>query len=220
MGGHLREMAAEGKRVGYGRLKAILESFVMGRLFMLLAASAALADPLETAVRASGDVLCFTRTYNAAWLKAHPGQTLRSVRLAINWRDDTDGPDTRLHIQAAGRPAYVFGECQWFQGDANRSAQGDILDPTFKPDSGLGCMVFTDTTGSSAEEGGWFQGAWQDDGRALQLHFQDSMAAWRDRSFDREPTYVELGAPDRITRLQRAAPERCADLLALFPKKG
>lgn len=186
-----------------------------------LAAAAMLADPLDTAMNAAGGALCYTRSYDAAWLKANPGQEVRAVRLALNERDDSGGPHLRLHIVAKGKPAWVFGECQWFEGDLNQSAQGDVLDPSFKERSGLGCMVYTDTTGESAEEGGWFQAAWRQDGDELQLHFDQSMAAWREPTFDRRaPDSFEFAPKDSILRLRQAKEAECADLIAMFPAKS
>ena len=46
-------------------------------LMLALAAGPALADPLAEAIDGDGGVLCFTRSYDSAGLKAHRGQTLR-----------------------------------------------------------------------------------------------------------------------------------------------
>lgn len=188
-----------------------------GMLALVALGASAAADPLASAFAANGDVLCYTRSYDAAWIKAHPGQEVRAIRLALNARANSDGPQLRLQIVGRGKPLWVFGECQWFAGDLNRSAQGDVLDPGFKESSGLGCMVYTDTTGQSAEEGGWFQGAWRQGGDEIQLHFDQPIASWRDPASDRSTGSFEFAPADGILRLRRSPEGDCADLVALFP---
>src|SRR5215213_9279324 len=119
----------------------------MGILTFALAAAAAAstaASPLETAMQAGGGVLCFARSYDSAWLKAHKGQTLREARLAIRASTVSRRPMLRLKIVGTGNPIYSYGECGWYDGDLNRGVQDNVLDASFKPTTGVGCHLYTD----------------------------------------------------------------------------
>src|SRR5215212_11823058 len=155
----------------------------MKRFALLLAlgslAGPALADPLTDALRSAGGTLCFSRSYDAAWLKAHPGQTIRSALFVISKDRATQSwPALRMELRGSGKPIYVFGGCGWEQDGINRGVQNDILDPSFKLNSGGGCHLMADVTGVSAEEGGDFPVAW-DGGRSIQAHLPDVFAGWR-----------------------------------------
>lgn len=193
----------------------------MKRLAFALAAAAtatsALADPLSDALGASGDLLCFTRAYDAAWLKAHPGQSLREAKLMVSYRDSDPWPGMRMSLKSARRPLYLFGDCAW--GDAvNRGVQNDILIDSFKPESGVGCMLFTDVTGASAEEGGYFVIDWQDGGNRIVVHLQDGAAVWRSVDAENHAEFVDFKPADRVIRLDRAPAAACDDL-AKFPSR-
>ena len=184
--------------------------------FMGLAAMSgqAIATPLDDALRAAGGSLCFTRTYDAAWLKAHRGQTVRSVEVAL----DGDRPFLRMVIRGKGAPLYLGGECRWYEGDLNRGVQNDVLDPSFKPTSGVGCHLYTDITGGSAEEGGDFPVEW---GKGyIQVHLPDSVAAWRSTDVRRQAGFYDLAPADRIVRLNQVPASRCRALVKSFAPDG
>ena len=161
-------------------------------------AGSALADPLTDAIAEDGGTACFTRSYDAAWLKAHPGQTVREVRMAFTLdREDQSWTAFRMMLRGAGQPLYLFGGCGWAE-PVNRGVDNNILDPTFKPESGVGCHMMTDVTGASAEEGGDFPVDWQSS-QVIQAHLPECVAAWRSYDISRNAKFVDVrsGRPDR-----------------------
>jgi hypothetical protein len=188
----------------------------MKRAALILAlaslAGPAIASPLSDALKAGGGTLCFARSYDAAWLKAHPGQTVRQVRFAVV--ENKDWNTLRMSLSGAGRPIYMFGECSWYAGDLNRGVQDDVLDPTFKATTGVGCHLYTDVTLGSAEEGGDFPVQWGDG--FVQVHLPDVVAAWRSYDVSRTATWPKLKRADRIIRLNRAPASECRDLVTGF----
>jgi hypothetical protein len=176
-------------------------------------AGPAIASPLSDALRANGGTLCFTRSYDSAWLKAHPGQTVREARFAVV--ENKDWNTLRMSLSGAGQPIYMLGECNWYAGDLNRGVQNDILDPSFKPTSGVGCHLYTDVTLSSAEEGGDFPVQWGD-GKFIQAHLPEIVAAWRSYDVSRTATWPKLKRADRIIRLNRAPASECRELVTKF----
>src|SRR4051812_36761220 len=113
---------------------AAMKRFVLAMALGSMAGPA-LADPLSDALKAAHGSLCFSRSYDAAWLKAHRGQTIREVRFAItNGGPSGDYPTLRLSVSGAGKPIYAFGACEWWGSDINRGVDGKVLDSTFKAD--------------------------------------------------------------------------------------
>lgn len=186
---------------------------LVATLAFVLAASPALADPLTDAVRAGGGTACFMRSYDAAWLKAHPGQTLRQARFAMTMANRR--PTFRMELRGAGRPLYLFGGCEWMAGNLNRGVADNVLDPGFKPTTGVGCHAMTDVTGLSAEEGGDFPIDWRD-GRSIEVHLPDVVAAWRDPDVNRKASWPKIRAADQVIRLDQVSPSTCLHLLASF----
>lgn len=183
---------------------------------IVAAAAAAAASPLETAMQANGNVLCFSRSYDAAWLKAHKGQKAQHARMALTRGRLNASAQMRISLKGKFRPYYLYGECSWYEGTLNRGVQDNILDESFKPTSGVGCHLYTDVTGASAEEGGDFPAEWIDGGRYLQIHLPDGFAAWRSLDVSRNADFHELGAKDRIIRLERSAASACKTLIDRF----
>jgi len=182
-----------------------------------LSATAALADPLEETLEASCDLLCFTRAYDAAWLKAHPRQTLREAKVMLSYRDSDPWQGMRISLKQRRGTLYLFGDCYW--GDAvNRGVQNDILIDSFKPESGIGCMLYTDVTGASAEEGGYLVIDWQDGGKRIVVHLQEGAAVWRTIDAERHAEFIDFNPADLVIQLDRAPAEACDDL-ARFPSR-
>lgn len=191
----------------------------MGTLTFALAAAAAastIIDPLEDAMKANGQILCFTRSYDSAWLKAHKGQKLREARMALTRSRINEAAAVRIELKGGFAPYYAFGECSWYEGGLNRGVQDNVLDPSFKPTTGVGCHLYTDVTAASAEEGGDFPAEWVAGGRFLQIHLPDGFGAWRSLDVSRNADYHDLGAKDRIIRLERAPASACSDLIERF----
>lgn len=177
-----------------------------------LFAAPAMADPFGDALEAADGVLCFTRAYDDAWIAAHAGQTLREAKFMVTHRGPDPWQVLRMSLKGPARTLYLMGDCQWQEG-INRDVQGDVLIATFKPDSGVGCMLLTDVTGASAQEGGYFMVDWQDGGKRIEAHFDESVAGWPSlEAADRSAAFVDLNPLDRVVRLDRADPSACADL--------
>jgi hypothetical protein len=194
---------------------AAMKRFALA-LALTATAGPALADPLADALKAGGGKLCFTRSYDSAWLKAHHGQTIREARFTLtNGGPGGDFPTLRMSLQGPGKPIYAFGACEWWGQDINRGVNGKVLDPTFKKDRGLECHMMTDTTGVSAEEGGDFPVEWGN-GRFVQVHMGGAITGWR--SFNTKPhaTVLDLAPADSIFRLDRAPLSSCSELLTKF----
>lgn len=179
-------------------------------LALAAASGPAVASPLDDALKAGGGTLCFTRSYDSAWLKSHRGQTIRAVRFAL-----TDDATLRMSLQGVGRPIYIYGACGWYAGDLNRGVQDNILDPTFKPTTGVGCHAMTDTTGVSAEEGGDFPVAWGN-GNYVQVHLDGGVAGWRSYDASKPVSWPKLSRADSIFRLNRAPVSACRELIRKF----
>ena len=188
---------------------------VLTAVIMVALAGPAFADPLDDALAAAGGTLCFTRSYDSAWLKAHPGQTVRNVRFAVTRHATGDWRVLRMSIHGAGKPVYLFGECNWYSGDLNRGVQDNILDPSFSATTGVGCMLYTDVTAGSAEEGGDFAVEWGG-GRYIQVHLPESVAAWRSYDVSGYARFVPVRRADRIMRLNSAPPSACRELVTRF----
>ena len=191
----------------------------MGTLTFALAAAAAasaIIDPLEDAMKANGQVLCFTRSYDSDWLKLHKGQKVEQARIALTRSQINEAAAVRIELKGRFAPYYAFGECSWYDSNLNRGVQDNVLDPSFKPTSGVGCHLYMDVTAASAEEGGDFPAEWLNGGRFLQIHLPDSFGAWRGRDVSRNAEYHDLGGADRIIRLERAPPAACKDLIEGF----
>jgi hypothetical protein len=192
----------------------------MKRPALLLAAASlagpAFADPMNDALKSAGGTLCFTRTYDSAWLKAHRGQTIRNFQFALTYDPAVDSaPVLRMRLTGPGKPFYVFGWCDWMAGNLNRGVQDNVLDPTFKPTTGVGCSAMTDTTGVSAEEGGDFPVAWGN-GRYVQVHLGGGATGWRSYDVSRGAVSISLSNQDSIFRLNRASASECRGLITKF----
>jgi hypothetical protein len=184
---------------------------------LTLAASSAGANPLLSALKADGGTICFTRSYDDAWIKSHPGQTLRQATLSMT-RDPRlpEAPTLRLTMQLAGRTLNSLGACTWFEGDLNRGVQDNVLIASFKPTTGVGCHLYTDVTLASAEEGGEFPMDWQAGGKTIEIHVDESMAGWRGTDVRKNAGFATIRPADRIIRLQRARPAACREQVTTF----
>ncbi len=197
-----------------GAMRTFAAALALGLL-----AGPAVADPLTDALAQGGGALCFTRTYDDAWLKAHPGQTVKSVTLSITDAPESERLNLRLALDLPGGPLHGFGQC-WWETNINRGVQNDILDPTFKPTEGVYCHMSTDITGGSAEEGAEFSIDWQDGGRTLQAHLAEAMAMWTSYDISGTADWHDLKAEDRIVRLNRVDASNCRTLNEKFAPNG
>ena len=114
------------------------------------------ADPLSELVpERPGASACFQRSYDAAHLKQHPRQTVRSVLLSL--RRESKRPDNvvlRISFEDKRRPeaALVGGWCGWRQSGVNRGEHTRRLVPSFPKESGVQCqsLSFWDLSGEDA----------------------------------------------------------------------
>ncbi len=196
------------------RMKELAAAFALGSM-----AGPAFADPLTDALADHGGALCFTRTYDAAWLKTHRGQTLKGVALSITDAPESEMLNLRLALNLPRGPLYGFGQC-WWDTQINRGVQNDILDPTFKPTQGVYCHMMTDITGGSAEEGAEFSVEWRDGGRTIQAHLGEALAMWSSYDIRSTADWHDLKVADRIVRLNRVSPSDCQALVTKFAPKG
>jgi len=195
-----------------------MRKLVLTAMLASFAASAA-ADPLTDALEAGDGSLCFARHYDSTWLKAHPGQTLRDAMLSLTYDpEDNSWTVMRVKLQTKARTIYLYGGCGWDE-HVNRGVQDNILDPSYKPESGVGCHMMTDVTGVSAEEGGDFPVDWRDPAK-VQMHLPDGVAAWASTDVSHHARFVELKAADRIIRMDKVPASECQALVTGFAPGG
>ena len=191
----------------------------MRRFTLLLALGSlsgpVLANPLTDALRSAHGTLCFTRSYDSAWLKAHRGQTVREMRFALTQGSKSDYPTLRMSLRGSGKPIYSYGACEWWDKGLNREVQDNAIFPSYHSGRGIGCHMMTDTTGVSAEEGGDFPVAWSD-GRSIEVHLESGATGWRDYRAKGRPAFLDVKAADLVLRLNRAPASACRELITRF----
>lgn len=191
-----------------------MHRFVIG-LACGLAGAPALADPMSDALNAGGGIACFTRSYDSAWLKAHPGQTVRQVTLALSDEAGPDEPALRLKFADSRRTLYGSGVCFWKAGDINLGVQNNILDSRFKPTSGAWCHMYTDISGGSAEEGAEFPIDWRTS-QSIDIYLPEALAMWTSYDISGTASWHDVKPADQIIRLNRAPAEACKTLVTRF----
>ena len=177
------------------------------------------ADPLTELVPVRpGASACFQRSYDAAHLKQHRRQTIRSVLLSL--RRESKHPDSivlRISFEDKRRPeaALVGGSCGWRQSGVNRGEHTRRLVPSFPKESGLQCqwLSFWDV---SAEDASLFPINLDPGGRWLTAHMRESVSLWTG-AFTPEPPVLRLGTDDRVFRLERVDASTCAALERAIP---
>lgn len=173
----------------------------------------AAANPLSDALRSAHGTLCFTRSYDSAWLKAHRGQTVRELRFALTQGTrSNDYPTLRMSLRGSGGPIYSYGACEWWDKDLNRGVQNNLIFPSYHSGRGIGCHMMTDTAGVSAEEGGDFPVAWTD-GRSIEVHLESGATGWHDYSARGRAIFLDVKPADLVLRLNRAPVSACRELI-------
>jgi hypothetical protein len=178
------------------------------------------ADPLtELVPMRSGASVCFQRSYDAAHLKQHPRQTIRSVLLSL--RRESKRPDNlvlRISFEDKRRPetALVGGWCGWRQSGVNRGEHTPPrLVPSFPKEAGLQCQGLP-FWGVSGEDASLFPINLDSGGRWLTAYMRESVSVWTG-AFAPEPPVLRLGTDDRVFRLERVDASTCAVLERAIP---
>lgn len=191
----------------------------MRKLALLLALGSlsgpVLANPMSDALRAAHGTLCFVRSYNSAWLKAHRGQTVMEMRFALTQTGKSEYPTLRMSLRGSGKPIYSYGACEWWDKDLNRGVQDNIIFPSYHSGRGIGCHMMTDTTGASAEEGGDFPVGWNG-GRSIEVHLEGGATGWRSYEAKGHASFHDVKAADLVLRLDRAPVTACRELITKF----
>jgi hypothetical protein len=183
------------------------------------ALSALAADPLAELVPARpGASACSQRVYDAAHLKQHPRQAIRSVLLSL--RRETKHPENvvlRASFEDKGRSeaAMVGGLCDWRASGANRGEHTRRLVPNFPKEAGVQCQALP-WWEVSGEDAALFPIDLDPAGRALTLYMREAVSLWTG-AFTAEPPALRLGGDDRVFRLERVDAAACAALERTVP---
>jgi hypothetical protein len=190
-------------------------------LAVMLGASGALAEsndnPLSRAVpHKEGASACYSRTYDAAHLKAHPRQMTQSVMLSLRYEQRYH--TVRIALSQKGRPAplYVVGGCGW-NDKANLGVDDKPLVAAFKATSGLDCHAYAGI--NSDQEGGDFPIDFADDGKTLTLYLVDQTSAWSGSNQKKKTIGMRLGSEDLIFRLDRVDATICKPIESALRSK-
>jgi len=178
-----------------------------GVLFGLVFCSTASADdgPLDRLIASEGGSVCFSRQYDAAHLKRHPGQATRSAMLSFK----ADAVRVMLDQKGHKEPLYIVAGCEW-NPRANRDTSGNRLLPSFTKTAAYDCIVIV--APSSAEEGGYAILDPASDGKSLMLHIDTPVSVRPGLGPDARPFPLTLGRLDRVFRLDRADKSLCKEL--------
>lgn len=167
-------------------------------------------NPLSRAVpRAEGSSACFSRSYDAAHLKAHPRQMTQSVMLSLRF-DDEQGHVVRIMLrQKKPAPFHIVGVCGWSE-KANLGVDDKPLVKAFTKTSGLDCAAFAGL--ESDVEGGDFPIDFAEDGQSLTLYLVDQTSAWSGANQAKKTAGLRLGKDDLIFRLDRTDAATCGGM--------
>ncbi len=194
---------------------AIVLAVILGANGGALAASE--DNPLSRAVpHQEGASACYSRTYDAAHLKAHPRQMTQSVMLSLRYEQGQHTVRIMLKQKNRRAPLYVVGTCGW-SDKANLGVDDKPLVKEFKATSGLDCNAFSGL--NSDEEGGDYPVDFAEDGKSLTLYLVDQTAAWSGPDQKKKTIRMRLGSEDLIFRLDRVDAATCRSMeTALKPK--
>ncbi|TDX63928.1 hypothetical protein EDE12_10672 [Methylosinus sp. sav-2] len=182
-------------------------------LSLALSSAAAAKNLLIDKIPPSG--ACFFRRYDEAHLRAHPGQTVVSVRLSLQRELASTAEDARdlrieLRHKGHGKAFYVVGGCAWSE-EANRDVDGARLIRSFRKDAAAQCMA-RGGLGGSAEEGGEFPIDLAEDGASVTLYMDEGVSGWRGPDQRKKSLYLELTRQNRVFELERVDPAACVEL--------
>jgi hypothetical protein len=176
---------------------------------MLGASGGALAEsnPLSRAVpHQEGASACYSRTYDATHLKAHPRQVTQSVVLSLRYEQRYHTVRIALSQKGRSAPLYVVGGCGW-SDKANLGVDDKPLVKEFKATFGLDCHAYAGI--NSDQEGGDFPIDFADDGKTLTLYLVDQTSAWSGSNQKKKTISMRLGSEDLIFRLDRVDAAAC-----------
>ncbi len=157
--------------------------------------SATAAGDGSRAIKADG---CFTRTYDAAHLRAHAGQKTLTAEVRFQQRD------LQLALAESGREHLISATCSWAM-QAGRDIKGKSLLPAFKGRAAYDCIVTYSE--ESAEEGGYLIFAPAPDATSATVYVDSPVAArttWQGKARS-----IALGPEDRVFKLMQAPAAAC-----------
>ncbi|MGZ5842390.1 MAG: hypothetical protein ACXWJ8_10705 [Xanthobacteraceae bacterium] len=187
---------------------AIVLAVMLGANGGALAASQ--DNPLSRAVpHKEGASACFSRSYDAAHLKAHPRQMTQGVMLSLRYEQGQHTVRIMLKEKNRRAPLYIVGGCGW-SDKANLGVDDKPLIKEFKATSGLDCDAFSGL--NSDEEGGDYPIDFAADGKSLTLYLVDQTSAWFGPSQKKKTIRMRLGSEDLIFRLDRVDAATCRSM--------
>ena len=167
-------------------------------------------NPLSRAVpHQEGASACYSRTYDATHLKAHPRQMTQSVMLSLRYEQRYHTVRIALLQKGRSAPLYVVGGCGW-SDKANLGVDDKPLVAAFKAISGLDCHAYAGI--NSDQEGGDFPIDFAVDGKSLTLYLVDQTSAWSGPNQRKKTISMRLGSEDLIFRLDRADAATCRSM--------
>ena len=167
-------------------------------------------NPLSRAVpHKEGASACYSRTYDAAHLTAHPRQMTQSVMLSLRYERGQHFVRIMLKQKNRQAPLYVVGSCGW-SDKANLGVDDKPLVKEFKATSGLDCNAFSGL--NSDEEGGDYPIDFAADGKSLTLYLVDQTSAWSGPDQKKKTIRMRLGSEDLIFRLDRVDAATCRSM--------
>ncbi|MBU3886971.1 hypothetical protein FM996_12705 [Methylosinus sporium] len=182
-------------------------------LLCALSSAAAAKNLLIEKIPPSG--ACFFNRFDEAYLRAHPGQTIVSVRLSLRREFPAAAENEReLRVEfrhkGHGKPFYVVGGCAWSE-EANRDVGGHRLARSFREDAAARCVAHGGL-GRAAAEGGDFPIDLSEDGASLTLYLDESVSGWRGPDQNKKAIRLELTRHNRVFELERVDASACVEL--------
>lgn len=179
-----------------------MRKFLMGTIFLTMFAAPARAEEI---IPLAG---CYERVYDAAWLKAHPGQIIRRVTLSVRKTSVPQTPGEKQRIvadallgmwvgkQGFGSIAACFWEKVGLTCNAALSAQETDACKN-KSDGVRNCRIAFDDSGS-------FELAQKPEGLLLAIHERLELPGPEERG---DYLYLSPSNPENHAFLLQPAPE-------------
>ena len=191
----------------------------------LIAAPIALAVPVQAATPlddlikpVANTSACFTRVYDAAHLRRHPGQTTTAITVWLRYEPMSGSApglalDLGVAITRRGDPLPYFGQgdCVW-DARANRNTSDQRLINSLNKDEAAVCMMSAQPDvfeATSAEEGGFLLLDRGKDRNTLMVYLDDGLTMVK-RATRGNQEYVRFDTDDRVFLLRRTDSKNCA----------
>ena len=186
---------------------AILSAAVLGALSC---AARAEDDPRDKLMpRKDGMSACFRRDYDAAHLKANPGQATQSILLSLKYQDgNIEGLILRVMMKRkdSPKPYFMMGGCDWAEHKTPGAQAGRILGAS-RHSRGLDCIMLESR--ESARESGEFIIDFSADMKTAVAVSDDVIAAWHGMDQGEAAPDLKLGRDDIVFKLTRTDEKAC-----------